>query len=254
MLNYTEELAEDIASKLAKISEIEVKEKSKSYKMIITKEVKDRDGEIIIIEGIDLRAYKKNPVVLLDHSYKVEDIVWKTTKLYVEWNKLIADFIFASTVKGQLAEELYNNGLLKTSSIWFISKSRDPENMRIITESELLEWSLVAVPANASALSLDGKQALYKKGVDAGLIKQETPEENSEKEPEKKEFEISGKIVKIENELKDIKNLLKILTDDKVKEDVLDEEVKELKAKHGAIVEIKQSLDIALKNLKIIDK
>jgi hypothetical protein len=33
---------------------------------------------------MDLKAYKKNPVVLLDHSYKVENIVGKTTKIYIE--------------------------------------------------------------------------------------------------------------------------------------------------------------------------
>jgi phage head maturation protease len=43
---------------------------------------------------------------------------------------------------------------LKTVSVGFIPKERDPENQRIITRAELLEVSFVPVPCNPNALSL----------------------------------------------------------------------------------------------------
>jgi hypothetical protein len=50
-----------------------------------------------------------NPVVLQDHSYKVENIIGKTLSLRVEGNSLVADFVFADTEHGRLAKELYDN-------------------------------------------------------------------------------------------------------------------------------------------------
>ena len=41
----------------------------------------------------------KNPVVLIDHSYKIDSIVWKTTKIYQENGQTIAEGVFAKGVK-----------------------------------------------------------------------------------------------------------------------------------------------------------
>lgn len=86
-----------------------------------------------------------SPVVLVNHSYKIECIAGKTITLEKVGNQLIADFIFADTELGQLAEKLYIGGFLKASSIGFLLKRRDQNNWAVIAESELIEWSLVAV-------------------------------------------------------------------------------------------------------------
>jgi phage head maturation protease len=53
---------------------------------------------------------------------------------------------------------------VKTVSIGFIPKQRSSNDRTIITKSEMLEFSFVAVPANPEALSLDGK--IYQKCLD----------------------------------------------------------------------------------------
>lgn len=75
---------------------------------------------------------------------------------------MIAEWVWADTENAQLAKQLYDGGFLKTSSIGFIPLQRDESDRSIITKWELLEWSLVAVPCNPGALSMDGK-ALYQK-------------------------------------------------------------------------------------------
>lgn len=168
---YTKELADKLRKDL---ENIEIKaDGADVFNMIISVEKADRDGETILLAGGDLKNYKKNPVVLLNHRYAVESIVGKTTKLTVDGKNMIAQFIFADTELGQLAKKLYVGGFLKTASIGFIVFERDPNDRSIITKWELLEWSLVAVPANAAALSLDGKQIekeLFAKAVEIGLI------------------------------------------------------------------------------------
>lgn len=166
------EMFETEAFKL-KMSEFKAieKEAEYSFKVVVTTEWIDRDWEIIRSDWIDFTNYLKNPVVLVDHSYKIESIVWKTIKIYQEnWNT-IAEWVFAKWVeKAELIRALYNQWFVKTVSIWFIPKKRD-NSWNIIEQSEMLEFSFVAVPANPEALSLDWK--VYQKCVDLWLIKEE---------------------------------------------------------------------------------
>ena len=123
---------------------------------------------------------------------------------------LIAEFVFADTEYGNIARKLYEGGFLKTSSIGFIVKERQADNWRNITKCELLEWSLVAVPANPMAISLDAKE--YKMALDSGLIKELVKDE----------------MTTIKNELAEIKSMLKTLTDEGTS---LEEEVTKLRRK-----------------------
>lgn len=152
-LQYTKELAEELAKA---IESVEVKAvESQVSRMIISEEKADRDGETVILAGGDFVNYKKNPVVLMDHSYSVESIIGKTVSISVEGKKLIAEWVWAETEEAMLAKQLYDGGFLKTSSIGFIALQRSETDRSIITKWELLEWSLVAVPCNPNALSLD---------------------------------------------------------------------------------------------------
>lgn len=155
--------------KMTELKEVEDDENYK-FKVVVTTEWKDRDGEILKADGIDFDAYMKNPVVLIDHSYKIESIVGKTLKIYQEGGKTIAEWVFAKGIeRAEIIRSLYNQGFIKTVSIGFISKNRDEKDRTIIDKSEMLEFSFVAVPANPEALSLDGKQ--YQKALDFGIVK-----------------------------------------------------------------------------------
>lgn len=151
-----------------------IKETDADYKfsVVVTTEGVDRDGETIKADWIEMERYMKNPVVLANHEYKIESIVWKTLKLTQNENgETIAEGVFAKwTEKAELCRTLYNQGFIKTVSIWFIPKQRAENDRSIITASEMLEFSFVAVPANPEALSLDWK--VYKKALAEGLIKE----------------------------------------------------------------------------------
>lgn len=224
---YTPEIATKLREFLETVGE--VKATGETYKMVISKQIPDRDRETIMLDGMDAKAYKKNPVVLIDHSYRVESIVGKTVKLYQEGNQLIADFVFADTEKGQLAKQLYEKGFLKTSSIGFIIQERDATDRAIITKWELLEWSLVAVPANPAALSQDGK--LMEEAISKGLmLKAETCakcgcegcgegcKETPPETPTPETVITSEEAKAIREELSEIKTILKTLADDKASE------------------------------------
>lgn len=144
---------------------------------------------------------------------------------------LIAEFVFADTEYGNIARKLYEGGFLKTSSIGFIVKERQADNWRNITKCELLEWSLVAVPANPMAISLDAKE--YKMALDSGLIKELVKEDE---------------MTTIKNELAEIKSMLKTLTDGKVQ--ALEEEVNEAKKKKEFLQMVNRATSQALEGLK----
>lgn len=239
-LQYTKELAEELAKA---IESVEVKAvESQVSRMIISEEKADRDGETVILAGGDFVNYKKNPVVLMDHSYSVESIIGKTVSISVEGKKLIAEWVWAETEEAMLAKQLYDGGFLKTSSIGFIALQRSETDRSIITKWELLEWSLVAVPCNPNALSLDWK-ALYQKWLEAGFIKEgETIEE-----VQPTEFE-----AKILSEMSEIKAMLATLADGKVKDEEMQKEAEELKEKKELIQTVNKALSLALENIKKI--
>ena len=113
--------------------------------------------------------------------------------------------------------------MVKTVSVWFIPKSRDESNKRIITNAELLELSFVAVPCNPNALSLDQKSLLeeywllkeketlaslsHEKNFDDEDVNDSTTDDTIRKNSEKE----------ILSTLNDIKALLEVLVDGNTK-------------------------------------
>ena len=169
----------------------------------------------------------KNPVIIANHVYKVENIVGKATSIYIKNNQLVIEGIFSSSNPlGKLLADLYEEGMIKSVSVWFIPKQRDENDLKIITEAELLELSFVAVPCNPNALSLDQKQLLE----NFWLIKNEETSDSSSLEKIDwgegvNDFTIDSDIIKSEeittkdvfNLLNDIKQLLERLVDGNTK-------------------------------------
>ena len=147
----------------ALISSFDLKEVKqwRTFKVVASTEDSDRSWEIIKASGWDYTNFMKNPVIIANHVYKIENIVGKATSIYVKDNQLIIEWVFSeSNPLWKLLADLYEEWMVKTVSVWFIPKSRDESNKRIITSAELLELSFVAVPCNPNALSLDQKSLL----------------------------------------------------------------------------------------------
>lgn len=111
----------------------------------------DRANEVVVPSGIDIKAYKKNPVILLNHDRtKVIGRAVTVTK------KADGLFIRAEIHKGACEDETFysiKNGLISTFSIGFRCeageyKEVNKTNVFFITKSSLLETSAVTIPCN----------------------------------------------------------------------------------------------------------
>jgi len=176
---YTEKLAKELAEKVKANFAVtkDISEENWTFKVIASTEAEDRHGEKVMSDWRMLENFmKKNPVVLFWHDYRsISSIMWKATKAYVEDKQLIIEWIFAWTEHAQVARQLYDEGVLKTVSVWFIAHEKDWNK---ITKAELLELSFVPIPANQDALSLDWK--VYKKAIELWIVESEMKELSQE--------------------------------------------------------------------------
>ncbi len=149
------------------------------FEAMITTEAVDRDGDIILADGGDLENFRKNPVVLDGHMHVTSLVVAKSLKEeLIEGEGIKATFQFASRETSEHADnirKLWEAGFLNAVSIGFILHKSEPrldENGeelrrgRIFLEWELLEFSIVAVPANQDALRLGVKMIEDQENID----------------------------------------------------------------------------------------
>lgn len=136
------------------------------YEAMISTENPDRDGDVILASGGDFGNFLKNPVVLYAHNYwdlpvakaleveKLSGLGVRARFQFPEWNE---------SENADTVRRLWAGGFLNATSIGFIPKKWEPrktpegealERGYLITEWELLEFSIVPVPANQDALRL----------------------------------------------------------------------------------------------------
>ena len=168
----------------------------------------DRDKEVLMPKGIKSENYYKNPVVLWAHDYSgtpVGKAQWvKQGRKYIK-----AKWEWADTEKAQEIKQLWDGGFLNAVSVGFIStKTHEPtpddikkkpewaDVRRVIDEWELLEFSIVPVPANPDALvaavkELKISEATQKElGIEEKTIEIETPEKTEDTSTNNAEVDI----------------------------------------------------------------
>jgi len=117
----------------------------------------DRMGDVISPKGWRLSAFKQNPVVLYAHDSSSLP-VGRAISVGVEGDKLVASVRFAQTSMGRAVAGLIASGNLNAVSVGFVpldyefAKTANRRGGIDFTSTELLEISVVPVPANASAL------------------------------------------------------------------------------------------------------
>ena len=241
----------DLAEKLKKaVSEVELKQEMDdefTFEVVATTEDTDRDNEQIKVEWWDTKNWERNPVILVNHSYKVEDIVWKGMNFYTEDGVKKLKGVFSKTnPKAKIIKDLYNEWMLKTVSVGFIPMERSKEDPNVIEKAELLEVSFVAVPANPNAVSLDEKT--YQEAKDKGLIKEvEEPKEEVKEEVEviEDKDDMKEDIKQLKAEISEMKDMIKSLADDKADNEI-DEQEADVKAKKEIIQSINKATATAL--------
>lgn len=137
----------------------------------------DRHGEIVF-QNWDLKNFKKNPVILNSHNYgDITEILGRAINLSNDKDKkeLVGDIQFAvsQNPKAKIAFDLFAGGFANAFSVGFIPLEFDKDGN--ILKSELLEISLVSVPANALALAKS-------KGIDVDQLYGKSNADNSEAE------------------------------------------------------------------------
>ena len=178
----------------------------------ISKEVEDRDGDILRANGVDFTNYMKNPVFLSFHNSR-EFPLGKVTKFWVEGNSVKAIVYFPTleelssnpeqaSEKAKLVDftyHCYKTGMLNAVSVGFIPLEwTESEKGFDILKWELLEFSAVAVPANQDAIA----EAVKSFGLDKSVIKEYFTTEKS----------LDEKLNDVEKELAEVKQTVARLT------------------------------------------
>lgn len=146
--------ADGLIEKASRLKEGEVE-------FVVSTNAWDAHGERINVDGIDIKDFKKNPVVLWGHDGFNLPIA-KATKVWKEGGKLMAKAQFY--MKDEFAAKVYNyilDGYLNAVSIGGMVQEWGSDGLTI-TKMMMKEFSVVSIPANQEALvaskSFDGNQ------------------------------------------------------------------------------------------------
>lgn len=161
---------------------IKVDKDSREVHHKISDSTMDRMNDVVETDGWLLDNFKQNPVVLADHRYSVGSIIGTASDVVSRRSGLFATTKFDEEGLGAAAFGLVQRGLAKAWSVGFRSKDVHSINQGLkmkcrrckqmkqqiigekdedevgffwghhFTKQELVEYSLVAVPANPSAV------------------------------------------------------------------------------------------------------
>lgn len=138
---------------------------SGDFTAIASTATEDRHGEIVSVEGWDLKAFKKNPVLLWAHDHN-EPAIGTASKVWIDGagksaKLMIKGKLHDYTEKAKAIKQMVEDGIIKTMSVGF--RPIDMEE-NVFQKQELLEVSFVNVPANSQAMVL-----AYKSLKEAGF-------------------------------------------------------------------------------------
>jgi HK97 family phage prohead protease len=153
---------------------------------ITDEDITDRHGTRLKIAGLETANYMRNPVVGWMHNLygspwtapEVEHIIGRTLKLQRSGSRLSATIQFLPESVNPTAERIYQmvkRGFLNSTSIGFIPRQVAVErigekDVTVITKSELLEVSIVALPSNVGA-EITGRTASRASNEDVAAVR-----------------------------------------------------------------------------------
>ena len=174
---------------------------------------KDRTGDIVLpdawAKGIE--NFRRNPILLYQHDHGKP--IGKVNSVTVDKKGIFVDASVSEAAETQHGvKTLISDGVLKSFSVGFKVKDADYDKRTdtfYIKDVELLEISVVSVPANQNSLfsvrksfESDDSYAEFKKQF--GAIEEETEVKTTEEETEVKTIEEKEEDVAIEDPMKPI--------------------------------------------------
>lgn len=132
----------------------------------------DRHGEVVSVDGWNIKEFQKNPVLLWAHDH-TQPAVGHATRTWVEGKgkraKLMIEGVLNdATELSRAVKQLVKDGVIKTMSVGFRALEMEGNTF---TEQELLEVSFVNVPANSQAM-ITAYKSLQDKGFSDQVIKE----------------------------------------------------------------------------------
>ena len=165
-----------------KAKEIEVDGETKTvYPFVLTSEIVDRDGDVVIVNDMNIDNYKKNAQVFFEHDTNKHS-VGKAYNVRKQKGKVVGDVWFHELDEDSKQIKRYvEAGVYEAGSIGFrvygSRKRRADRNEKTpfetineLTPTELYEFSVVKIPANPEAI-----RKAYQREVEAkqkGLLKE----------------------------------------------------------------------------------
>jgi HK97 family phage major capsid protein/HK97 family phage prohead protease len=128
---------------------------------VLSDESADRLGDIIVADGWDINSFQRNPVALFNHNPSFPIGRWEG--LHVHKSALRGRLVMAPEGTSARIDEirkLIDAGILKAVSVGFRDieseplDKKNPFRGRRYLKQELVETSLVAIPANPNALAI----------------------------------------------------------------------------------------------------
>lgn len=138
------------------IKKVEAAEVSGDLTFVLSDGTVDRYGDTIDAGGWDLAWFRKNPIALFGHDHDFPIGRWEDVR--VDGGKLLARLKLAAEGTSARIDEirrLIEQGILKAVSVGFKAVESEPKGTGIrFIRQELLECSVVGVPANPAALAV----------------------------------------------------------------------------------------------------
>jgi HK97 family phage major capsid protein/HK97 family phage prohead protease len=133
----------------------------------------DRIGDIVEPAGWDLKSFKRNPIALFGHDAAFPIGTW--SEIEVKGSRLVGKLKLAARGTSARIDELISlveQGILRAVSVGFKPLESEPLNKdrpyggQRFKRQELLETSLVSVPANPAAVALAKSLNLSRETLD----------------------------------------------------------------------------------------
>lgn len=145
----------------------------------------DRHNEVVLPEGVNLKSFKKDPVILLQHaSWQFPIGKSLETTFNKDTNDITGKILFFDDEldRSGISEDTFRmvkSGAMKNGSIGFSAKHDNirmasPEELTqyglgkygvIFDKIELREFSIVTIPANPNATQIAARKGMYRKGT-----------------------------------------------------------------------------------------
>ena len=127
------------------------------YTFVMSEEIVDRDGELVVLDGLDINEFLKNPQLFYNHESRNYPI-GLVKSIRREGNKLIGDvWLNQITEESKIVKQLIDAGNLKTGSIGFSvneANYNDKDGIYYLSKSVLYEFSICNIPSNTGAVRI----------------------------------------------------------------------------------------------------